>query len=38
VISAGPAAAPDRLAVAAPLLLSGSDEARIRIARIGTMS
>jgi hypothetical protein len=38
VISAGPVAAPERLAVGPPLLLSGSDEARILVARIGTLS
>lgn len=38
VISAGPTAAPQRLAVGPPLVLSGSDEARILVARIGTMS
>lgn len=37
-ISAGPADAPAELAVGAPLLLSGSEEARVRVARIGTMS
>jgi hypothetical protein len=37
-IAAGPAGAPDRLAVGTPLQLSGSEEARIHVARIGTMS
>jgi hypothetical protein len=37
-IEAGPPAVPDRLAVGAPLLLSGLQEARIDIARIGTLN
>jgi hypothetical protein len=37
-IAARPAAAPDRLAVGVPLLLSGPEVARIDIARIGTLT
>lgn len=37
-IAAGPSAAPDQLAVGVPLVVEGLDEARIRIARVGTMS
>jgi FecR-like protein len=37
-IEAGSSTLPDRLAVGAPLLLSGSEQARINVARIGTLN